>query len=134
MAKLVFPSVGAPYRGFVGEVRGWFQRIASYAVKSPGSLATLRAQADVLLSALDGRAVAIGQALSLRNYAGTALTPAETVTLINSGAGELTARLASNALLAKSGTKFTIPAPTGSYVNGITLTIVNGAVTAAVLS
>lgn len=41
MAKLVFPSVGAPYRGFVGEVRGWLNRIASYNERQPASTANL---------------------------------------------------------------------------------------------
>lgn len=44
MAKLVFPSVNAPYRGFMGEVRGWLNRTASWLEKSPGGKATLEAQ------------------------------------------------------------------------------------------
>lgn len=44
MAKLVFPSVNAPYRGFMGEVRGWLNRMASWVEKSPGGKATLQAQ------------------------------------------------------------------------------------------
>lgn len=50
MAKLVFPSVGAPYRGFVGEVRGWLSRIASYAEKQPGAKAAINTQLAVLLA------------------------------------------------------------------------------------
>lgn len=48
MAKLVFPTVGAPYRGFVGETRGWYRTIASYAEKSPGSIPALTSQLEVL--------------------------------------------------------------------------------------
>lgn len=48
MAKLVFPSVGKPYRGFVGEVRGWFKRIASWAENSPGGKAVVNTQIAAL--------------------------------------------------------------------------------------
>lgn len=48
MAKLEFPAVGAPYRGFIGEVRGWFNRIASFYEKSPGSETALNSQIAVL--------------------------------------------------------------------------------------
>ena len=48
MAKLVFPSVGKPYRGFVGECRGWFKRIASWAENSPGGKAVVNTQLAVL--------------------------------------------------------------------------------------
>lgn len=53
MAKLVFPTVGAPYRGFVGETRGWCRTIASYAEKNPGSKPALLAQIAVLVDALE---------------------------------------------------------------------------------
>lgn len=49
MAKLVFPGVGAPYRGFVGEVRGWLNRIASFVENSPGAATPINAQLAVLL-------------------------------------------------------------------------------------
>ena len=52
MAKLVFPSVNAPYRGFVGEVRGWFNRIASFAEKSPDAKAVINTQLGVLATDL----------------------------------------------------------------------------------
>lgn len=52
MAKLVFPSVKAPYRGFVGEVRGWFNRIASYVEKSPAANAEVNKQIVPLLNKL----------------------------------------------------------------------------------
>lgn len=52
MSKLVFPAVGAPYRGVIGEVRGWFNRIASYAEKSPGAVAPLNTQLAVLATKL----------------------------------------------------------------------------------
>lgn len=52
MAKLVFPSVDAPYMGFIGEVRGWFDRIASYAENSPGAVPVLNTQLDVLAEEL----------------------------------------------------------------------------------
>lgn len=48
MAKLVFPGVGAPYRGFIGEVRGWLNRIASYVENSPGAISVINSQLDVL--------------------------------------------------------------------------------------
>lgn len=48
MAKLVFPSVKAPYRGFAGEVRGWLNRIASYTDRSPDAKAVLAAQIKAL--------------------------------------------------------------------------------------
>ncbi|AUZ94749.1 hypothetical protein HOR97_gp43 [Agrobacterium phage Atu_ph03] len=48
MAKLVFPSVKAPYRGFAGEVRGWLNRIASYTDRSPDAKAVLADQIKVL--------------------------------------------------------------------------------------
>lgn len=44
MAKLVFPSVNAPYRGFMGEVRGWLNRTASWLQNSPGGKSTVEAQ------------------------------------------------------------------------------------------
>lgn len=135
MAKLVFPTVGPPYRGFVGEVRGWLQRIASYGEKDPGSVSVLRAQINSLATYLSARIVDVGEAISLRTSTGIAYTPAVNGNFLL--AGDLvtkTIRLPSTALVAQSGTKITIPAPTGAYVNGITLTIVNGAVTAAVLS
>jgi len=52
MAKLTFPGVGAPYRGFIGEVRGWLNRIASFAENSPGSVTALNAQLAVLATKL----------------------------------------------------------------------------------
>lgn len=48
MAKLVFPATKAPYRGFVGETRGWFRTIASYAQKHPRAAVALQAQVAVL--------------------------------------------------------------------------------------
>lgn len=54
MSKLVFPAAGAPYRGFIGEVRGWLQRIGSFYEKSTGSKADLVAQLNVLVKALGG--------------------------------------------------------------------------------
>lgn len=48
MAKLVYPAVGKPYRGFVGEVRGWFNRIASYVEDQPGATTALNTQIEVL--------------------------------------------------------------------------------------
>lgn len=37
MSKLLFPSAGKPYRGFVSEVRTWFQMISSFVTRNPGS-------------------------------------------------------------------------------------------------
>jgi hypothetical protein len=53
MAKLVFPSVNAPYRGFVGEVRGWLNRTASWLEKSPGGKATLESQIKAFVTQTD---------------------------------------------------------------------------------
>lgn len=48
MAKLSFPVASAPYRGFIGEIRGWFNRIASFLEKSPGSATTINAHLQTL--------------------------------------------------------------------------------------
>lgn len=48
MAKLTFPSVGSPYRGFIGELRGWLRTVASYAEKSPGAKTAINTQLAVL--------------------------------------------------------------------------------------
>ena len=48
MAKLVFPAVGKPYRGFIGEVRGWFNRIASYVEDQPSATTALNTQIAIL--------------------------------------------------------------------------------------
>jgi hypothetical protein len=50
MAKLVFPSANAPYRGFVGEVRGWLNRIASYVQNSPQAAPILSEHISALIS------------------------------------------------------------------------------------
>lgn len=52
MSNLVFPGVGSPYRGFVGEIRGWFRRIATYAEKSPQSKAVINTQLAILAANL----------------------------------------------------------------------------------
>lgn len=130
MAKLVFPSVGAPYRGFIGELRGWLNRIASYYEKQPGAAASLMAQINVLAVKLGGMALTAGQSLSLRNYQGTAYTPTRSVTLQADG----TVRLSGTEIPIVSGTKVIMPQASGSYVNGYTFTVVNGAITAAVAS
>lgn len=52
MSKLVFPGVGAPYRGFIGEVRGWSRTIASYAQKQPQAKPAILSQLQVLLTNL----------------------------------------------------------------------------------
>lgn len=133
MAKLVFPSVGAPYRGFVGEVRGWLSRIASYSERQAGAIPSLVAQINVLAVKLGSAVVTTAQTLSLRNYLGSVFTPSIATSVVVTG-GAATIRLPSTVIPAQSGVLVPIPAPTGSYVSGITLTIVNGAVTAAVLS
>lgn len=130
MAKLVFPSVGTPYRGFIGELRGWFNRIASYAERSPDAAAVIMTQVSVLATKLGGFAAATGATLALRNYLGTAYTPARTVTAQADG----TVRMGSTTLPLISGTKVLMPQATGSWVDGYTFTIVNGAVTAVVAS
>jgi len=52
MAKLVFPGVGAPYRGFIGEVRGWVNRIATYHDRQSGATANLVATLRPLMTKL----------------------------------------------------------------------------------
>lgn len=52
MSKLAFPSVAAPYRGFVSELRTWFQRIASFLERSPGAASDLKAHTAVLATAV----------------------------------------------------------------------------------
>lgn len=74
MSKLVFQSVGVanvPYRGFISEVRTWFQRIASWAEKNgPESAAAMLIQLGTLVSALGGNITAIGGTVAVRNSAG----------------------------------------------------------------
>lgn len=48
MSKLVFPGVGSPYRGFIGEVRGWFRTIATKVEDSPAAAAVINTQLAVL--------------------------------------------------------------------------------------
>lgn len=80
MSRLVFPSVGAPYRGFVGEVRGWFQRIASSVEKSPGSAAAINTQIAVLAAATGYQtALPATQAIVTNNQKITGVTGTGTV-------------------------------------------------------
>jgi hypothetical protein len=51
--RLAFPSVGTPYRGFIGEVRGWFNRISDFYGRQPGSKADLTGHITVLLNSID---------------------------------------------------------------------------------
>ena len=51
MTKLVFPGAGKPYRGFISEMRTWFQVIASHARQSPTAKATINEQLAVLAAA-----------------------------------------------------------------------------------
>lgn len=51
MAKLNFPGVGMPYRGFISEMRTWFQIIASKAEASPGNAASINSHIAVLAAA-----------------------------------------------------------------------------------
>lgn len=135
MSRLVFPSVGAPYRGFVGEIRGWLQRMASYLDRSPGAATAIISQVQTFANAVGASINATNVALSLRNYTGAAYTPARTVTFkAFPGSTPDQVWLPSTALPLISGTKVTAPAITGTYVNGYTFTIVNGAITAIVAS
>lgn len=135
MSKLVFPGAGAPYRGFIGEVRGWLQRIGSYHDKSPASATALRAQLQVLVNKLGGSLNANNAVLAVRNYLGAAYTPARTAVFkAQPGSTPDQVWLGSTELPLISGTKVTGPAVTGTYVNGYTFTIVNGAITAIVAS
>lgn len=135
MAKLVFPSVPAPYRGFVGEVRGWLSRIASYSERSTGSVSVLITQLQTLANKLGASINPTNAVISVRNYLGAVYTPALPGTFkAVAGVTPDQVWLASTILPVQSGTKVLGPAITGSYVNGYTLTIVNGAVTAIVAS
>ena len=131
MAKLAFPQVVAPYRGFVGEVRGWMNRIATWNDRNNATAsAIMRNQIQPLIVHLGGFIASVGTGLSLRTSAGAAYTPVRTVAPQADG----TVRMGSTELPLISGTKVFAPATTGSYVNGYTFTIVAGAITAVVAS
>lgn len=57
MSNIVFPATKAPYRGFVGEVRGWLRRISSYVEKSPASGPAISAQISAAIAQTDGLSV-----------------------------------------------------------------------------
>jgi len=130
MAKLVFPRVAAPYRGFVGEVRGWMNRIATWSDRVDATGKALMVQQLLPLAVKLGGYIFTLGAVSIRDYLGVAYNPVRTGTLQADG----TIRLFSTDLPLRSGTKVLMPAATGSYTNGYTFTIVNGAITAVVAS
>jgi len=72
MAKLVFPGVGAPYRGFIGEVRGWVNRIATYHDRQSGAALNLIATLRPLLTKMNAAVVANGGTQSGVTLVGTA--------------------------------------------------------------
>lgn len=99
MAKLAFPSVSAPYRGFAGEIRGWFNRIASFAEKSPAAKAVINSQLAVLATNL-GYVQAIPGTQKLLTTAVKVNAPAVTGTYVNGytftiSGGNITAIVAS---------------------------------------
>lgn len=48
MSKLVFPGVGKPYRGFISEVRTWFQLVSSFATRNPGAIGDINSSIHAL--------------------------------------------------------------------------------------
>lgn len=134
MAKLAFPQVVAPYRGFVGEVRGWMNRIATWSdrVDAAGK-AVMATQIRPLVEKLSGILLTVGVGnVALHNYQGNAYTPARTLEVVGGATPHV--RMYTTALPLTSGTKVLMPAATGSYTTGYTFTIVNGAITAVVAS
>lgn len=135
MAKLVFPSVPAPYRGFVGEVRGWLSRIATFSERSTGSVTVLLSQLQILATKLGASINANNAVVQIRNYLGAAYTPALTGTFkAQPGVTPDQIWVAGTVIPVQSTVKVLGPAITGSYVNGYTFTILNGAITAIVAS
>lgn len=59
MSQVVFPAAKAPYRGFVGEVRGWLRRINTYVKNSPQSGPTVSAQLSALIAQTPGLSVVL---------------------------------------------------------------------------
>lgn len=48
MSKLVFPGAGKPYRGFISEVRTWFQLISSFVTRNPAAATDINASIHAL--------------------------------------------------------------------------------------
>lgn len=51
MTKITFPGAGKPYRGFISELRTWFQIVASFVSRNPGSATEINAQIGALAAA-----------------------------------------------------------------------------------
>lgn len=97
---------------------------------STATVAQLYAARNELITALkavEGKLLVMNPALNaVTDAAGT-----DAITAL-AGAGVDAVATGSTVLLAKSGVEFLAPAITGTYVNGYTLTIVDGVVTAIV--
>lgn len=65
MANLVFPATKAPYRGFVGEIRGWLRRIASYVEQSPASGPIISQHLSALIAQTEGLSVVLPSTAAL---------------------------------------------------------------------
>lgn len=129
MAKLTFPSVARPYISSLSAVRTVLLSWARLVDLSPSLAAPLREQIATLMTYIGGSAA--GSSITILDAAGTT----DTSTIQKNGAGLVTSVThPGTSKVVKSTVKFLAPATTGSYVNGYTLTIANGVVTAIVAS
>lgn len=131
MAKLAFPQCTAPYRGAIGEFRFYLQRMATFRDESSGAVADLRNMVATFLGYIGSALVTGGTNLTVSDASGTT----QATPLVTAADGTVTsAIIPTTSKIIKSTVKVIMPAATGSYVNGYTFTIVNGAITAAVAS
>ncbi len=141
MAKITWPSIGvagAPYDGNITWLRTFLTAVASWAEKSPGAKAVIGTQISAVLNYLSitptlpatQAIVSNAQTLTITDAAARSALATETV-----AANAITSSvLPGTSAIINSTVKFTAPAITGSYVNGYTLTIAAGVVTAIVAS
>ncbi len=140
MAKITWPSLGAvvAYDGNVSTLRTGLTRIASWVEKSPAAKAVVGTHLSALLNYLaitptlpaTQAIVSNAQTLTITDAAARSALATETV----AGGAITSSVLPGTSALINSTVKFTAPAITGSYVNGYTLTIAAGVVTAIVAS
>lgn len=132
MAKLVFPAIVAKsYAGTISQYRQYIQEMAYFFRKSPKAAVDLRNTIIGFANRLGLASTANGATVVVQNSAGAA---AHNGTAVVTGAGVFTAvRLPATAAMVDTTVKIVIPI-SGTYVNGITLTVAAGVVTAGVLS
>jgi len=142
MARITFPSSAvAAYKGAVSEMRSMLSRWGGRIDRSPGLGVELGKQISAFMNAyaiapvLAATQVVISNAqsgIAVANSASVAIAGTHTADVAG---GALTRiRLATTVAPVVSGVKVTMPNVTGTYVNGITFTVVNGVITAAVAS